>query len=156
MASRLVFTLSALLTILFFALSNYDRYFFPLHFLEASMYVVVLLLLFYRLEEWAYALAFLTPLLWLALAFLQGILWAGLRGLGELAGLQTPFSTIDVLAGLIALSALALVAASGWAFRREVWGRPGVLWPTVCSAVIVGAYYGLLIFVLFRLARPGD
>jgi hypothetical protein len=153
MANRLVFTLSTVLAVLFFALSNFDRYFFLLHFLEASIYIVILLLLYYGLEEWAYPLAFLSAILWLLLAILAGVFWAGVRGLGELVGLYRPMSGVDVMAGLIILAALGLVAASGYAFRREIWGRPGVLVPTLCSAAIVGLYNGLLIYALLRLAR---
>ena len=56
MGEKTIFTLSAVLMVLFFWLSNYDRFFFAVHFLQASFYLILLLLLYYGLEEWAYVM----------------------------------------------------------------------------------------------------
>lgn len=154
MANRSVFTLAAILMVLFFLVSNYDRYFFLIHFFGSLIYVVMLLLLFYGLEEWAYAMGFVTPLLWIMLMSLAGTLVASLRGLGQLLSSQAIRNPLDVLAGLVLVAGLALMAASGRAFWREVWGRPGAVRAAVLATAVVGAYYAVLIAAYLQMARP--
>ena len=154
MGHRTVFTLSMLMMVLFFLLSNFDRYFFTLHFLESVIYLVILLLLFYGLEDWAYVIGFVTPLFWIMLSFLQGTLLAGVRALALAASFQGVRNPIDLVSGLLFLAGLGLMVASGRAFRREVWGTRGALRTAVLATAVVGAYYAVLIGTLFRMSRP--
>ena len=155
MPNRTVFTLASILMVLFFLVSNYDRYFFMLHFLESLIYLVIVLLLFYCLEDWAYVVGFVTPLLWIVLTLLNGTLVSGLRALGRLVSFQPVTSALDVLSGLIFATGLGLMLASGWAFRREVWGRPGALRMFLWAMLIVWVYYAVLIAALYRMVKPG-
>ncbi|MGH9788059.1 MAG: hypothetical protein ACRD4U_05090 [Candidatus Acidiferrales bacterium] len=156
MANKTVFTLAAILMALFFWLSNYDRFFFLAHFLQASFYLIVLLLLFYGLEEWAYVMAVVAPLVWIVLAALAGIATSGVRGLGGLVsggGLENP---VDTVAGFILLGSLALLVASARVYKREVWGRPGALRSALGAIAVVGGYYLVLLYVFYvRIAPPG-
>ncbi len=154
MANRLVFGFSVVLVVLFFLLSNFERYFFLLHFLQSALFLVILVLLFYRLEEWAYVLGFLTSLLWLLLAVLQGMFFAGMRGLGQLAQLKAAENPIDAVTGVIVLAQAALAVTSGYAYRKESWGLPEAKRAALWGAAIIGVYYTLLIYALFRLSRP--
>lgn len=154
MGNRAVFTLATILMVLFFLVANFDRYFFTLHFLESLIYVVMLLLLFYDLEDWAYVIGFVTPLLWMLSSLLSGALGLGLRALGRLLTLQPVTNPIDVLSALVFLVGLMLMASSAWAFRREVWGQPGALRTAVWATVVVWIYYAALIAIMFRMATP--
>jgi len=154
MANRSVFTLAAIVMLLFFLASHVDNYFFLLHFLEAVIYAVILLLLFYGLEDWAYVLGFLTPLVWMVLTILSGTLLAGLRALGALVAMGPVDDVLGLVTGLIFLAALALLVVSARAYKREVWGRPGALRVFVGAAVAVMVYYAAVLFTLYRMVLP--
>lgn len=155
MSHRTVFALATVQMVLFFLVSNYDHYFFMLHFLGSLIYILMLLLLFYDLDEWAYVMGFVAPLFWIVLALLGGTLQASLRGLWQLVRVPGTANMLDVLGGLVLLMGVALMVASGGAFRREVWGRPGALGIVIWSTVVVGVYYAVLIAALYRMASPG-
>lgn len=155
MSNKAVFTLAAILMALFFWLSNYDRFFFMAHFLQAGFYLIVLLLLYYGLEEWAYVMSVVAPLFWVILAALAGIATSGARGLGRLVsggGLENP---VDAVAGLILLGSLALMVVSARVYKRDVWGAPGALRSAIGAIIVVGGYYLVLLYAYLRIASPG-
>jgi len=154
MANKAVFTLAAILMALFFWLSSYDRFFFLAHFLQAGFYLIVLLLLFYGLEEWAYVMAVVAPLLWIVLAVLAGIATAGFRGLGQLVSGESLVRPVDTVAGLILLGSLALMVVSARVYKREVWGAPGALRSAIGAILVVGGYYLVLLYAYLRIATP--
>jgi hypothetical protein len=155
MTKKAVFTLAAILMALFFGLSNYDRFFFLAHFLQAGFYLVVLLLLFYGLEEYAYVMSAVAPLLWIVLAALAGIATAGLQGLGRLLSGGALERPVDTVAGFILLGSLALMAVSASAYKREIWGARGALRSAVTAILVVGGYYLVLLYAYIRIATPG-
>jgi len=155
MANKAVFTLAAILMALFFWLSSYDRFFFLAHFLQAGFYLIVLLLLFYGLEEWAYVMAVVAPLLWIVLAALAGIATSGFRGLGQLVSGESLVRPVDTVAGLILLGSLALMVVSARVYKREVWGAPGALRSAIGAILVVGGYYLVLLYAYLRIATPG-
>ncbi len=155
MANKAVFTLAAILMALFFWLSNYDRFFFLAHFLQAGFYLIVLLLLFYGLEEYAYVMSVVAPLLWVILAVLAGIATAGLSGLGRLVSGGDLERPVDVVAGFILLGSLALMVVSARVYKRNVWGAPGALRSAIGAILVVGGYYLILLYAYLRIASPG-
>lgn len=154
MVNRTVFLLATAVMLLFFLLSHYDNFFFLLHFLESAIYLLILLLLFYGLEDWAYVMGAVASLFWFILTTLTGVMGSGLNGLGRLLTFQPVMNPVDLVTGLILLFSLGLMAACFWAFRREVWRRPGAVRTAVWSIVVVWIYYAVLIAVLFHMARP--
>lgn len=154
MAHRTVFTLAALMMLLFFLVSNYDRFFFTVHFLTSLIYIVMLLLLYYDLDDWAYVMGVVAPLFWIGLTLLSGTSLMGLRTLGRAVTFQPVHNPADLLSGIIFVVGLVLVAASGRAFRREVWGTRGALRTALLATVLVGVYYAVLIWALWHLASP--
>ncbi|MFQ5662242.1 MAG: hypothetical protein ACE5HL_00215 [Terriglobia bacterium] len=154
MGNRAVFALATIQILLFFLVANFDRYFFMLHFLASLIYLMILLLLFYGFEDWAYVIGFVTPLLWIVSALLSGTLGLGLRALGRVLTLQPVANPIDALSALLLVVGLLLMVASAWAFRQEVWGRPGAVRTAAWATVLVWIYYAALIAVMFRLSRP--
>ena len=155
MINRVVFTLATAMMLLFFLVSNFDRYFFTLHFLESLIYLVMLLLLFYGLEDWAYVMGVVAPLVWIALTLLSGTSLSGLQALGQAVSFQGVRSPVDLLGGIALVVGIALMAASARAFRREVWGTKGALRTVVLASLIVGVYYAVLVYALIRQASPG-
>lgn len=95
MANKTVFALATVMLVLSFLVSHFERFFFTLNFLESLIYLAILLLLFYGLEEWAYAVGIAAPVFWMALAWAGGLLGGSL---GEFArtvsggGVQSPHS----------------------------------------------------------------
>jgi hypothetical protein len=156
MTHRLVFTLATVMMLLFFLVSNFDRYFFTLHFLESLIYLVMLLLLFYDLEDWAYVMGVVAPLYWIVLTLLSGTSLAGLHALGRAVSFQGVTSPVDLLGGVALVVGIALMAASARSFRREVWGTPGSLRTAVLASLLVGVYYAVLVYALIRQASPAS
>jgi len=156
MVNRAVFTLTAVMAVLFFLASHYDNYFFLLHFLETAIYLTVLLLLFYGIEEWAYSMAFLAPLLWIVLAILGGTLQGGLAALGEVVRMQPVDSPARLVNGLLFVTGVVLSLMSGRVLWKEIRGRPGALWAFIGSFLVTGAFYSIVIFTLLRMVQPTD
>lgn len=154
MANRGVFTLATIMMVLFFLASHFDNYFFPLHFLETVIYAVILLLLFYGIEEWAYVMGFLSPLLWMILTLLSGTLLAGLAGLARVVTLQPAENPKAVVAGLVFVAGLALMVVSARAFSHEVWGRPEARRVLAGASLAVVAYYAVVLLTWLRLVQP--
>src|SRR3972149_1308936 len=127
MTHRLVFTLATVMMLLFFLVSNFDRYFFTLHFLESLIYLVMLLLLFDGLEDWAYVMGVVAPLVWIALTLLSGAALSALQALGQAVSFQGVRSPVALLGGTALMVGVGLMAACARAFRREVWGTKGAL-----------------------------
>lgn len=156
MVNRAVFSLTAVMAVLFFLASHYDNYFFLLHFLETAIYLTVLLLFFYGIEEWGYSMAFLAPLMWIVLAILGGTLQGGLAALGEVVRFQPVESPARLVNGLVFLAGIALSATSGRILWKEIRGRTGALWAFVGSFLVTGAFYAIVVFTLIRMVQPTD
>ena len=151
MGEKSIFALSAALMVLFFLMSNFERQFFVVHCLQASFYLILLLLLYYGLEEWAYVMAFVTPIPWIVVP-----LWSAASS-GSLAGLVSPpqtWSAADIVGLGIFLGSIALLVTSGWTYKKDIWGRPGALKTALGAIVIVGVFYAVLIGVTWRIAEP--
>lgn len=154
MTHRLVFSLATGMMLLFFLISNFDRYFFTLHFLESLIYLVMLLLLFYDLEDWAYVMGVVAPFYWIVLTLLSGTSVSGLQALGRAVTFQGMAAPVDLLSGTALVVGIALMVASARSFRREVWGTPGALRTVVLASLFVGVYYAVLVYTLIRQASP--
>ncbi|MFQ5778177.1 MAG: hypothetical protein ACE5IP_09230 [Terriglobia bacterium] len=149
-----MFTLAAIMMLLFFLASHYDRYFFLLHFLEALIYIAVLLLLFYRLEEWAYVIGFLAPLFWVVLTLLSGTLLHGFNAMEQLLRLEKVTDPLDAVIAMLLVTALALATRSARVFWNQVWGSPGALRPVLGGIAVVAVYYLVIVATLWRMVTP--
>ena len=157
MANKTVFALATVMLVLSFLVSHFERFFFTLNFLESLIYLAILLLLFYGLEEWAYAVGIAAPVFWMALAWAGGLLGGSL---GEFArtvsggGVQSPTRFLGIL---VFVGAMLLFLACAHAFRRDVWGTQGALRVLLGGVLAVGLYYALLTYIYLNMARPaGD
>lgn len=151
MANRTVFGLAAGMGLLSFLISHYDQYFFLLHFVESLIYFVILLLMFYRLEEWAYALGIAVPVFWILSASLGGFFGENLAqfAVGMLGG----NSPVRFVGGLMVFVAIGLFAASAHAFWKGVWGTPNALRILLIVFGAVAAFYASLAYAVLQMAR---
>lgn len=150
MANRTVFGLAASMGVLSFLVSHYDQYFFTLHFLEALIYLVILLLMFYRLEEWAYVIGIASPVFWILLAGLGGVFG---ENLGEFARAMTGGeSPVRFIGGVMFFVSLGLLVASTRAFFRTVWGTPPAKRILLVGFALVAGFYGSLVYALYQMS----
>ncbi len=156
MAHRGIATLATALTLCFLLLTYYDREFFPLHFYESLIYLVIVLMLFYFHERWAYMLGIVAPAAWLLITYATGVLGGAMRQMRQLLIAHHPSDQVSFLAGVIAALAVLLIIVSAYHWKREYAGLPHAWSTFFVSLVIVVIYYAILIYWFVRsLAREG-
>jgi hypothetical protein len=153
---RGVATLASGLMVSFLLLTLYDREFFLLHFYEASIYLAILLLLFYFHQRWAYMIGILAPAGWLVIAYGMGFLGGGMRELQRVLVAREPASGAMLLSGIISVLAVAMIALCLYRWRREFSGLPRGRATFFASLAIVLAYYGGLIAWFFSILAAGS
>ena len=152
MANRTVFGLAAAMGALSFLVARYDQFFFTLHFLESLIYLVILLLMFYRLEEWAYVFGMAAPVFWLLFAGAAGMLSGNVAEFGKAligSGINSP---VRVVGGVMIFVALGLLVASVRAFKKVVWGTPEAVRILAIGTGIVVAFYVSIAYALLQMA----
>ncbi len=155
MANRTVFGLAAAMGALSFLASHYDQFFFTLHFIETLIYFVIMLLMFYRLEEWAYAIGIASPICWILLAVGGGMLGTGsLQQFGQALMGQTVESPIGAVTGVMFVVAIALAAASGHAFKKSVMGTKNAGMILVIGSAVTVIFYGVLVLSVILMSVP--
>ena len=146
MVHRNIATLSGALMVCFLLLTFYEPQFFGLHFYQALIYLIIILMLFYFEDRWAYSFGILTPATWLVLTYMTGLLGGALRQVGRLMHAQTASNAVSVIAAIIAVLSLAMIATCAYYWKREFAGL-GKGWSTFLPGLaIVAAYYGLLVY----------
>ena len=130
-------------------LTFYDKFFFQEHMAESLIYIAILLLMFFRLEEWAYGLGIMTPIFWILLAFFIGRLGDD-RGIQLFDGLLGRVGAEKLLASYMLVGAIALFSASANAYRRVIWGTPKALQRLVISFALVGAFYAIISYTAYQ------
>ncbi len=144
MAHRGIATLAVAAIASFLALSRFDPQFFLLHVYESCIYMVLLFLLKYEEEEWAYVLGIAAPAAWILLisaSNLGGIL-RQVERVAEFRRPDYPANLIGALTMLISLVMLGTCVYRWWQARwgfRHAWRTIGVV------AGMVAVYYGILV-----------
>jgi hypothetical protein len=145
MVHRGIATLAGLLMVCFLLLSHFEPQYFLLHFYQALIYLIIILMLFYFEDQWAYALGILTPAVWLLLTFATGLLGGALRQVSRLMQAQRPTNEVSLLVALMAALALGLIAVCTYRWKRELAGL-GKGWQTFgVSFLVVVVYYTILV-----------
>lgn len=144
MTHRGIATLAAAAIASFLLLSRFDPQFSLLHIYESGIYMVLLFLLKYEEEEWAYVLGIAAPAIWLLL-----ITATNLGGIMRQVGLVVrlhrpdyPANLIGAVTMLISLLMLGTCVYRWWEARwgfRHAWRTIGVV------AGVVVVYYGVLV-----------
>jgi hypothetical protein len=142
---RDIAALAGVQVLCFLLLSHLEPDFFLLHFYQTTIYLALLILLFYMEDRWAYMIGMLAPAAWLIMAFATGMLGAALRQIfrvGEGAGMT---NLISLTAGVTAILSLLMIAACGRHWFREYSGLGKSLSTFAVSFGIVAVYYSILV-----------
>jgi hypothetical protein len=142
---RDIATLAGVQVFCFLLLSHLEPDFFLIHFYQTTIYLALLILLFYMEDRWAYMIGMLAPAAWLVMAFATGMLGAAIRQIfrvSEGAGLS---NLISLLAGVTAILSLLMIAACGRHWFREYSGLGKSLSTFAVSFGVVAVYYSILV-----------
>lgn len=154
-SNKPVVTLAAAMMLLFFSVGWYETQFLMVHFFEALIYLIMILLFFYFEDRFGYALGVFVPGVWILLQFLTtGRVQAGFRQLGRVLSFRSVDSPVSLLAAIITLTGLLLIVLSAMALRREVAGTPYLRSSLIVGGVITVAYYGIVYFLFIRTFQP--
>lgn len=145
MVHRGIATLSGALMVSFLLLSHFEPQFFLLHFYQSLIFLVIILMLFYFEDHWAYMLGMLAPAAWLLLTFSTGLLGGGWRQISRILHAQTPNNIVSLMAGITAILAIAMIAICAYRWKREFSGLGMGLRTFAWSLGVVIVYYGVLV-----------
>lgn len=155
MMHRGLATLSGALMLCFLLLTGFEPQFFALHFYQSLIYLLIILMLFYFEDHWAYALGIMAPAVWLLLQFGTGVVVSTFLQIpGEVARLfsgLTPSNGVAVITVLIALLSAAMICFNWIRWRREFMGAKKEWAVFFGSFVVVAVYYGVLIYWFWHL-----
>jgi hypothetical protein len=154
MVNRGIATIAVALALCFLLLSHFDPQFFLIHFYESLIYVVIVLMLFYFEDRWAYMMGMVAPPIWLILT----LAWNGVSAIGrEVVGAfqpESPFFASNLLTTVAIVLSVVMVAGCANRWRREFTGlRKG--WSTfLITFAIAAAYYALMVVWILRFPPP--
>lgn len=162
MVHRGLATLSGALMVCFLLLTAFEPQFFELHFYQSLIYLLIILMLFYFEDHWAYALGIMTSAVWLVLHLGTGLLASTFRQIpSELSRLfsgLTPHNGVAVITVLIALLSVAMIIFNWARWKREFMGAKKERPVFVGSFIVVAIYYSVLVYWFWHLipAAPGS
>jgi hypothetical protein len=156
MVHRGIATIAVALALCFLLQSHFDPQFFLIHFYESLIYVVIVLMLFYFEDRWAYMMGMVAPPIWLVLT----VVWNGVSAIGRqiLGAFQPgdPFFASDLLTTAAIVLSVGMVAGCANRWRREFTGlRKG--WSTfLVTFAIAAAYYAVMVVWILRFPPPAS
>ncbi len=146
MVHRGIATLAGIQVICFFLLSHFEPQFFLLHFYQSLMFLLILLMLFYFEDHWAYMLGMLAPATWLVLSYLTGLLGAALRQIFRILTFQPGVHAVGVLAALTAVLAVCMIVSCAYRWKREFSGLHYLRRTLPVSLAFTLLFYGILVY----------
>lgn len=132
------------LTIGFLLLSYFDSQFYLIHFYESLIYLVIIVLLFFFENQWAYMFGMVMPGVWLVLSLVMGFLPGMSRQISLLAHLRRPNDLSSLIGACIAVLSVILIFLSAYRWRREFAGLGKGSRAMAVSLGVAAAYYGWL------------
>ncbi|MGB7435266.1 MAG: hypothetical protein WBR26_23865 [Candidatus Acidiferrum sp.] len=144
-AYRDIATVSALQILCFVFLTHLEPDFFMFHLYQTIIYEVILLLLFYTEDRWAYMIGILAPAAWLLLAFESGVLGAALRQLFRLTRTGSISNQVSLVAAITAMLSVLMIIFCVYRWKRHYSGLGKTLSTFLISLVVVVVYYGILV-----------
>ena len=153
MVHRGIATLAGLLMCCFILLSHLEPDFVLLHLYQSLIYLVIILMLFYFEDQYAYMLGMLAPAAWLLLSMSAGITGMAMRQVWWIFRPPYPDHVIDDVAIVAAITTVLAVLMIGFCAQR--WKREfaglgkGISTFSISLGVIV-VYYGVLVFWFTR------
>ena len=143
-------TLSGALMMCFLLLTQADPNFFHLQLLQSAIYLMVILMLFYFEDHWAYMLGMIAPTVWLVLAFGVGTLGGGLRAAGLLVSGRMRVDEISLLDFITAGFCLLLIFFCAKRWRKEYSDSNKGVSTFLVTFLGVAIYYTILIYVYWK------
>jgi hypothetical protein len=144
--NRVVATLAVIVGLLFASVGIDEPEFFLLHCYEGFIYVILVTMLYYGREEWAYPLGMLLPLVWILLNFGTGRLSAGAVQLRLFVGRGEVTNLTSFLAVAITAAGLALAGSCAYYYWKEVHGSPSDGPENFALAALISlSYYAVLV-----------
>ncbi len=146
MVHRGIATLAGLLMFCFLLLSSLESEFFFLHLYQSLIYLVIILMLFYLEDHWAYMLGMLAPATWLLLAFATGILGGAIRAWVTLPAMIRlgVNNQISLVVGVTAVLSVLMIVFCWRRWQREYSGTGKGASTFFASLGIVIVYYVIL------------
>jgi len=148
--NRGIATLAMALAAGFLLLSNYDPQFFLFHFYESAIYLVIVLMLFYFEDRWAYMLGILAPAGWLLLESASGGVGEFMQQIGRVFSGQAPSYSATFLGAILSVLSIAMIVYCAYWWKRTFSGLKKGTSTFLVSLAIVVAYYGLMVFWFWR------
>jgi hypothetical protein len=153
MVHRGIATLSGAMMFCFLILAGLDTQFFFLHFYESLIYLVIILMLFYFADHWAYMLGIMAPAVWILQQLVMGALWGDLRSVASyVTGGERP-DAIDGVTLLIVVLAVMMIIFCVRRWRREFSGL-GKFWITFAGSLVVTIVYYAIYWYWFGSLFP--
>ncbi len=143
-------TLSGAVMICFLLLTQEDPNFFHLQLLQSAIYLMVILMLFYFEDHWAYMVGMIAPAVWLALAFGLGLIPGKPSDIALLVSGRTRVDRINALDILTATFCMLLIVFSARRWLREYKTSGKGMSTFVVSLAGVVIYYTILIYVYWK------
>jgi len=145
MVHRWIATLAGALMLSFLLLSGLEPEFFFLHFYQSLIWLVIILMLFYLEDRYAYMLGIVAASIWLVLNYASGILGGAAHQLGRLMYAQKPNNTVSLMGGISAVLCVAMIIVCAYRWKREFSGLGKGTTTFVVSLGIVVVYYAILV-----------
>ncbi|MGO9641175.1 MAG: hypothetical protein ACLP1Y_07725 [Candidatus Acidiferrales bacterium] len=145
MPHRGIATLAAALMLSFLYLTHLETEFFLLHFYQSLIFLVIILMLFYFEDRYAYMLGMLAPAFWLVMTYATGLLGGAAHQVGRLLEAESVTNGVSLMAGVIAILSVAMIASCAYRWKREFSGLHKFGKTFAIGLIVVVLYYGILI-----------
>ena len=157
MVHRGIATLAGLLMFCFFLLSHLEPDFFLLHLYQSLIYLVIILMLFYLEDQYAYMLGMLAPAAWLILSMLTGITGMALRQVWWIIRPPYPGHHVDnvaIMAAITTVLAIMMIGFCAQRWKHEFAGLGKGAHTFFVSLGVIVVYYGVLVFWFTKSIGP--
>jgi hypothetical protein len=153
MVHRGIATLAGLTMFCYILLSHFDPDYFLMHLYQSLIYLVIILMLFYFEDHFAYMLGMLAPAASLIMMFALGLISGGMRQVWWV--FSPPYAghkaePVALMAAVTTLMALLMIGFSAYRWKREYAGVGKGLSTFLISLGVVVVYDGVLIFWFIR------
>ena len=142
---RDIATLATVQIACFSVLANLEPNFFLIHLYESLLYIAILVMLFYRVDRWAYMIGMLASAVWLGLAYETGILRKAAEQMSALKTADWTANLVALGAVVTALVAVLMIGFCGRHWLKEYSGLGRTRSTFLVSLGIVAVYYGTLL-----------
>lgn len=150
MVHRGIASLAVALALCFLLLSHFDGQFFLIHFYESLIYLIIVLMLFYLEDRWAYMMGIVAPAAWLTLAGLWGGLSSLPRRISPAFHPGNSFFPDGLLTIFVILLSISMIVCCANRWRHEFAGLGKGRSTLMVAIGVVAAYYAILVLWILR------